>query len=299
MKNRGKLLGYICALFTVVVWGATFISTKVLLRYYTPTQIMLIRFILAEGFLWLLRPRRLRLQKGEEVLFLLMGLFSSSLYALAENTALMTTQAANVSILVATAPIFTALMAHFTTDEKFHSGTVIGLLVAFAGAVLVVFNGAFLLKLNPKGDLLSVLAAVFWSFYSVLMKRFTGRYDSLLISRRILFWGMVTAVPMVLLEGAPLPLEPLLLPEVILNYLFLGLLGSAVCYVCWNEAFTQLGVVATNSFLYAVPFITILAAAFFLGEPISPVAVAGAVLITLGVAAAERQPKKPGTPSQS
>ena len=157
----------------------------------------------------------------------------------------------------------------------------------------------FLLKLNPTGDLLSVLAAVFWSCYSVLMKRFTGRYDSLLISRRILFWGMVTAVPMVLLEGAPLPLEPLLLPEVILNYLFLGLLGSAVCSVCWNEAFTQLGVVATNSFLYAVPFITILAAAFFLGEPISPVAVAGAVLITLGVAAAERQPKKPGTPSQS
>ena len=103
---------------------------------------------------------------------------------------------------------------------------------------------------------------------------------------------MVTALPFAVLEHEPYPLAALTEPVILLNCLFLGLLGSALCYVFWNEAFRRLGVVVTNSFIYTTPFITIAAAAIFLDEPIYPAAVAGAVLITAGVVAAGRTPRK-------
>ena len=101
MKNREKLTGYLFALFTIVVWGSTFISSKKLLTVYTPSQIMLTRFLLAYCALWLLRPRKLTLTRKQEAAFFLLGLSGCSIYFYTENTALTYTLASNVSIIVA------------------------------------------------------------------------------------------------------------------------------------------------------------------------------------------------------
>lgn len=288
VRKTRRLTGYLCAAVTIAVWGTTFISSKILLRTYTPSQVMLTRFVLAYSLLWLLRPRRLRLTRREEAAFCLMGLFSCSLYFLTENTALSCTLAANVSIILTVAPLFTALLAHFTASEHLSRGTLWGFLCAFCGVVLVVFNGAFVLRLSPRGDLLALLAAACWSVYSVIMKRFAGTYDPVLVTRRTLFWGILTAVPMALAQQTPYPLAALREPAVWLNFLYLGLLGSGVCYVLWNRAFDLLGIVATSGFIYLSPFVTMAAAAIFLHERISLFAVAGAVLITGGVVLSQR-----------
>ena len=253
---------------------------------------MLTRFLLAYGTLWLVRPRKLPLPRKTELIFLLLGLSGCSLYFYTENSALTYTLASNVSIIVAAAPIFTAVLAHFAGLERFRSGTLLGFLVAFSGVILVVCNGTFVLKLNPRGDLLALGAAACWSVYSVLIRRLDDGLDPLMVTRRTLFWGIVTALPLVLLEGQSYPTGPLLSPAVAGNFLFLGLVGSCLCYVLWNRAFYYLGVVTTNSFIYIQPFITILAGWLFLKEPISPLALVGAALITAGVVVAQRTPKK-------
>lgn len=291
MKQHEKLPGYLFALFTITVWGSTFISSKLLLQYYTPSQIMLTRFLLAYGALWLLRPKKLALTGRQELAFLLLGVSGCSIYFYTENTALTYTLASNVSILVAAAPIFTAILAHVTGEERFHRGTLFGFLTAFTGVVLVVCNGTFVLRLNPRGDLLALSAALCWSVYSVLLRRMGQGLDPLLVTRRTLFWGAVTALPLVLLEHAPYPTAPLLTPLAAGNFLFLGLIGSGLCYVLWNKAFRLLGVVATNNFIYLNPFVTIVAARLVLKEPISPLALLGAVLITVGVVVSQRRVK--------
>lgn len=288
MKHQNRLTGYCFAAFTVVVWGSTFISSKVLLEFYTPAQIMLTRFILAYCALWLLRPRRLALTLKQECVFFLLGLLGCTAYFYTENTALSYTLASNVSIIVAAAPIFTAILAHFAGEERFRASTLTGFLVAFSGVILVVCNGTFVLKLNPKGDLLALAAAVCWAIYSVLLRRASRGLDSILVTRRTMFWGIVTALPLVAAEGVPYPMAPLMTVSGIANSLFLGLVGSALCFVLWNKAFRLLGVVTTNTFIYLMPFITIVAARIFLDEPISPLALLGAVLITAGVVLSQR-----------
>ena len=292
MNDRRKLTGYLFAGITILIWGSTFISSKRLLDVYTPAQIMLTRFLLAYAALWLLRPRTLKCSLKEELVFILLGLSGCSVYFYTENSALHYTLASNVSIIVAAAPIFTAILAHFAGLERFRSGTLHGFLIAFAGVILVVCNGTFVLKLNPKGDLLALAAALCWAVYSVLIRKLDDDLDSLLITRRTLFWGLLTAIPLALLEGAPYPVAPLLTPVIAGNFLFLGLLGSGLCYILWNRAFVYLGVVTTNSFIYIQPFITILVGRIFLQEPISPLALVGAGLITAGVVATQRVPKQ-------
>lgn len=291
MKNREKLTGNLFAIFTIAIWGSTFIASKKLLAFYTPAQIMLTRFLLAYCALWILRPRRLPLPGRQELVFLLLGLTGCSIYFYTENTALTYTLAANVSIIVAAAPVFTAVIAHFSGEERFRKNTLWGFLIAFTGVVLVVCNGTFVLKLSPRGDLLALCAAGSWAVYSVLLRRASRGMDAVLATRRTLFWGVVTSLPLVLLEGVPYPAAPLLTPAGLGNFLFLGLLGSGICAVLWNRAFHLLGVVSTNNFIYLTPFITIVTAWIFLKEPISPLALLGAALITAGVIAAQRKPK--------
>lgn len=225
-----------------------------------------------------------------ELRFVLLGIFGCSLYFYTENTALSYTLAANVSIIVAAAPIFTAVAAHLAGEERLSSGTLLGFLTAFTGVILVVCNGTFVLRLDPLGDFLALAAAGCWAVYSVLLKRCASSYDPILVTRRTLFWGAITAVPFVAAEGAPFSLEPLASLPLAGCLVFLGLMGSALCYVLWNHAIRILGVVAANNFIYLIPFVTIVTARIFLGEAISPLAILGAVLITGGVVMAQRTP---------
>lgn len=209
MKNREKLTGSLFALFTITVWGSTFISSKKLLITYTPSQIMLVRFLLAYCALWLLRPRKLALTGKQELRFLLLGLFGCSIYFYTENTALTYTLASNVSIIVAAAPIFTAVLAHFAGEERFRRQTLWGFLIAFTGVVLVVCNGTFILKLNPRGDLLALGAAACWACYSVLMRKAGQDLDPILVTRRTLFWGRCHRRPAGAAGGRVLPCRAL------------------------------------------------------------------------------------------
>lgn len=284
IKSR-QIGAHIMALLVCTVWATTFVCSKELLACYTPAQVMLMRFVLAYFVLWLLRPRPLRWQGRGELTFLLMGILGGTLYFWTENTALQHTFAANVSIIVAMAPILTSILAHFFTgDEKLHMTVWAGFAVAMAGVVLVVLNGAFVLKLSPLGDLLSLLAAGSWACYSVLIKRLPGHMDGILLARRVMLYGVVTAVPLLAARGElAISLAPLAQPKMLFCILFLAVLGSAVCFAMWNTVISRLGVVRANNYIYLQPFITIVASHFLLGEPISWTAIVGALLIVGGV----------------
>ena len=189
------------------------------------------------------------------------------------------------------APILTSILAHFfTRDEKLNANVWAGFAVAMAGVVLVVFNGTFVLRLSPLGDLLSLLAALSWAGYSVLIKRLSGRYDSILLARRVILYGIVTSLPLLLLRGElSLDLRPLSEPGMLASLLFLAVLGSAVCFAVWNIVIGRLGVVRANNYIYLQPFITIVAAYLLLGEPVSWMALAGAAFIIGGVVLSGRR----------
>ena len=160
----------------------------------------------------------------------------------------------------------------------------IGAVVAIAGVVLVVLNGTLSFHLSPLGDLLALAAALMWAVYSILVKKYTERYDNFLVTRRVFLWAFLTSLPLVLLTDGLPSLTPLFTqPNILISWLFLGVFGNAVCFAIWNIAFKRLGVVVTNNYLYASPFVTVVVGWLLLDEKISWMSILGAVLITLGV----------------
>ena len=160
------------------------------------------------------------------------------------------------------------------------------------GVVLVVLNGQMSFHLSPLGDLLALAAALMWAVYSILIKKYTEQYDNFIVTRRVFLWAFLTAVPLMLLTDGMPDLAPLFTqPKVLISWLFLGVMGNAVCFAIWNIAFKALGVVVTNNYLYASPFVTVFVGWLLLGEPISVMSIIGAVLITVGVIFAYKEDK--------
>ena len=289
--SRRNLFSHLCGLFCAIIWGSTFLVSKILLVSYSPVQIMLLRFLLAYVALWLIYPKwQIRIK--DELGFLLMSLFGNMLYYMAENSALLYTYSSNVSILVSLAPIFTLIFIRiFHPGRKVPVNRLAGIFLAFAGTILVVFNGALVLHLSMKGDVLSLGAAICWAVYSLILARYTDKYSSFLISRKLMFYGIILSLPVLLIQGRPFPIFELQRPEYLAGVLFLGLVGSALCYIAWNYACAGIGIVAANMYIYAIPFVTLAAGAVFMDEPISAMAVIGAALIVTGMMLASDLPQ--------
>ena len=294
MSATQKITGHFYAIFTILVWGSCFVLTKEMLTTYTAIQIIPLRMALAYVTLWVLRPKTLKLPRKDELMFILIGVTGGSLYFFLQNTALSYTYAANVSILVALAPILTVILAQLfsRSGERLGKYVYIGAVIAIVGVVLVVLNGQLTFHLNPLGDLIALGAAFMWALYSILIKKYTEQYDNFLVPRRVMLWAFLTSVPLMLVTDGMPDLRPLFTaPRILLSWLFLGVFGNAVCFAIWNVAFKRLGVVITNNYLYASPFVTLAAGYLILHEEITLMSIIGAVLITAGVIVALKKPR--------
>lgn len=294
MSATQKIMGHFYAIFTILVWGSCFVLTKEMLTTYTAIQIIPLRMALAYVTLWVLRPKTLKLPRRDELMFILIGVTGGSLYFFLQNTALSYTYAANVSILVALAPILTVILAQLfsRSGERLGKYVYIGAVIAIVGVVLVVLNGQLTFHLNPLGDFIALGAAFMWALYSILIKKYTEQYDNFLVTRRVMLWAFLTSVPLMLVTDGMPDLRPLFTtPRILLSWLFLGVFGNAVCFAIWNVAFKRLGVVITNNYLYASPFVTLAAGYLILHEEITLMSIIGAVLITAGVIVALKKPR--------
>ncbi|MCI8660231.1 MAG: DMT family transporter [Lachnospiraceae bacterium] len=284
MKNN-PITGHISALLTVIIWGTTFISTKILLTDFQPVEILFFRFVM--GFLSLLAvyPHRLKgTNRSQELTFAAAGLCGICLYYLLENIALTCTMASNVGVIISVAPFFTAILSHlFLKEEKPKASFFLGFGVAMAGIALISFNGSQL-ELNPMGDLLALLAALIWACYSILTKKISGYgYSTLLTTRRIFCYGILFMLPTLFLFDFKLDLARFKNLIYLLNILFLGLGASALCFVTWNFAVKLLGAVKTSIYIYMVPVITVITSVAILKERITSLAAAGTVLTLAGL----------------
>lgn len=281
---------HLIAVLTVCIWGSTFIATKTLINQgLTPVEIFTYRFSLA--YLCLLAFCHQKLMANtwrDEGLFLLAGLTGGSLYFISENSALEITMASNVSLIVCTTPVLTVLLSSFFFKEKLRKGFIAGSLVALSGVTLVVFNGSVFLKLNPLGDCLTLLAALSWAFYSLILRQMGNKYSTLFITRKVFFYGLITMILYLPFAPSSFHLERLCYPLVYGNLLFLGIVASMLCYLSWNACVRIIGASKASNYLYINPLVAVWASHLFLSEPITPTALLGAGLIIGGVYIVEK-----------
>lgn len=284
-----RLKGFLFGAVTVLIWGVTFVNTKVLLQGFTSFEILVLRFAAAYAALWAVAPRRFRLSGWrEEVTFAAMGLSGVACYQFLENCAIAYTNASNVAILVSACPMGTAILSGLVLREKALTRRFcLGFVLAMSGIVLVSVGGVRSFHFRPIGDFLALAAMGCWSVYSVLITRTNGKgYDPILAIRRTFFWALVFMAPFV-------PFSFDFAPSVnaarfadlwnLFHLGFLGFLASALAFVLWNRTCSLFGTVRATCGLYLIPVVTAVVAVLTLGESMTAMTAIGAILTILGV----------------
>ena len=307
-KGTGNTIYHVLAIVIVARGGLTFISTKVLLMAgLSPEEIFLVRFSIAYFGMWLFclwgrgsdasrtgsqsvqSPARLFCNSlKDELLLVLAGVMGGSLYFWSENTALQYTMASNVSFIVCTTPLVTAILNAAVRRERIGRLTLLGGCLSLVGIGMIAFSGGEGFHLSFLGDALAMLASLTWAIYTVVTNGLLKKYPSALISRKVFFYGMLTIVPVLLVKGWTFPAGRFLEPKVLLNTLFLGVVASLACYALWNSVIKRLGTVGSSNYIYLNPLFTLIAAALLLGERLTPVAIAGCLITLIGVWTASR-----------
>ena len=302
MKN---FLIHVMAVVIVAIWGATFISSKILLAAgLTPALLFSLRFIIAYAGIWLMCLIRKDLQvwKGlsDELIYLVLGLTGGSLYFLTENTALEYTQACNCSFLVCSTPLVTLILTLIVKgffkgglvdgleDVKMTWNLILGTLLAVGGMAVVVFNG-MQLKLSPKGDLLAIAASLCWGVYSLFMGQMSEKNGAVFSTRKVFFYGLLTIIPVLLIQGQGIDWTMFADVTNLLNLLFLGVVASLGCFFLWNVVMVRLGNVSSTNYIYLNPVFTFIAAALILGERMTLLSTIGSLSILAGVILAGRR----------
>ncbi len=285
-----RLIYHFVAFLVVAIWGTTFVFTKLLLiAGLTAAQIFVLRFVVAYVLLFAYSLTRLSFRLfasswKDELLMAALGVTGGSLYFLMENSAMIYTTTTNTSLIVCLCPLFAALLiALFYRSQRLHGLQIVGTVMAAIGVVVVVLNGHFVLHLSPLGDTLAFGACLCWAFYSLLMIPANQRYNSLFITRKFFFYGLLSMIPYFIVSPEWPSLSLVLRTDVLLNLLFLGCVASMLCYLLWNWTIKKLGAVVVTNYVYFNPVVTVFFAWIVLTERITLYFLLGTLLILVGM----------------
>ena len=285
MQNK-QSLGHLAAIITIIIWGTTFVATKVLLRTFTPVEILMTRFVIGYIALLILKPGLLKLQHlKQELWFVGAGLSGVTIYYLLENIALTYTTASNVGIITSISPFMTAILSVlFLRTRKPSWLFYVGFIVSMTGVLLLNFQGGAAVHVNPVGDILALLATVAWATYSVITHKI-GELNLNVIqaTRHIFFYGILFMLPLTFFFDFKLDSAQLMAPINLGNLLYLGLGACALCFVTWNSAVKILGPVRSSLYIYLIPVITLVFSVWLLHEPLTPMLIVGAALTLVGL----------------
>ena len=272
-------------LFTMLVWGSTFVVTKDLIARWPPFTVALVRVAL--GTLILLPMALARRSHGERLpwpTLWLMGLIGVTLYYLAFNLAMVHVSASQGALVQASIPAMTALVAVLWLGERATATRWLGIALSVCG-VLIVFSGSSSDSGGSSlfGNLLMVGTVVCWALYTALAKRVAG-FDSLVISTAVTGTGSLMLLPLagyeVVVAGeglAPLSVVGWL------EMLYLGGIASGLAYLLYNASLRHLDASEVGVYTNLIPIVGVLTGVILLGEPLSARAIAGGLVVMLGV----------------
>jgi len=282
---------YIALALTVAFWGASFVALKVLLRELGPAAITVARFGIGMAFLWIVTAARRQLQRPtrRDLLWLAgLGFSGIALHQWLQATGLLTASATVTSWIVATIPVFVALLGWLVLHESLGRARLAGIALAAGGVTLVVSGGDLRALVSgaagTPGDLLIVLSALNWAAFTIVSKHFM-QGSSLRPATTMLYvmgFGWLFSLAWLGVEGGGEAIQRMS-AEGWWAMGFLGVACSGLAYLFWYDALERIDATQAGVFLYFGPLVTAALAWPILGEPIRASMLAGGAAILVGV----------------
>jgi drug/metabolite transporter (DMT)-like permease len=294
--DRARSVAIAEGLFAVLVWGASFIATKVALTEVSPVTVVWLRFAMGVAVLAAavaLRRQFAFVPARELAAFAVLGLVGITFHQWLQSTALVTARASTSGWIVATTPIFMAVLGRAVLKERLGAARAAGIALAAAGVLLVVTRGhpGELLhgRFGAPGDLLILASAPNWAVFSVLSRRALRVHPATRMMAYVMAFGW-SFTSLQLAAGPGLSEVSRLDARGWGAIAFLGIACSGLAYIAWYDALQRMPASEAGALLYIEPLVAMAVAAAVLGERITAATVLGGAVILLGVWLVNRAP---------
>ena len=279
-------------LLAVVIWGWTFVATKVCLEYMEPLELLGLRFLIALPVLvTVILLKGVRLTPGRHLRSLLLGSVILTAHFLIQITGLKYTSATNTGWIIAVTPLVMAVLARAILAERIGRRTVVGILVATTGILLLVSGGRLggLEWLGSVGDWLVLGSTITWALYTITIRDASRYRDPLAVTFSVLLPAAIVILAIMLFRSdwSKFTMLP---TEALVALLFLGVVGMAMAHWFWQEGVARVGAAEAGMFLYLEPVATTALAVPYLGESLGVATLTGGALVLAGVWHSQRSP---------
>jgi drug/metabolite transporter (DMT)-like permease len=275
----------ILLLFCVIVWGWTFVATKICLEYLSPLELVGLRFLIGVPILYVvIRLKRVPFAfSAHEHRSLGFGAFIITTHFIIQAVALNYTSATKTGWIIAVTPLATAVLSVLLLREKIGNRETIGIALASAGIVLLVSNGELtsLGWLKSAGDWLILASAHTWALYTIVTRDVSRSRNPLTVTV-VVFAPLALACLGYLLFSERASALASLPAAAIGALLFLGVPGTLAQWF-WQIGVAKIGVTRAGIFLYLEPIATAALAVPLLREPFTFFTAAGGALVIAGV----------------
>jgi drug/metabolite transporter (DMT)-like permease len=284
------------AVFAVIVWGATFVATKVALKDIQPATIVFLRFamgvvILAAGVQLRGQWQKINFQDGLYMVGL--GFLGISLHQWLQSTGMQTSAASTTAWIVTTSPVFIAILGWMILREKLGWMQIAGTLLAAVGVLLVISRGnleiANIGQIGTIGDILILISALNWAVFSVLSRKILHRLPASLMMFYVMLFGFGFSSIFFMVQTGFQDIANLT-SNGWFAILMLGIFGSGLAYIAWYDALQHLPANQAGVFLYIEPLVTMIVALIILGEAVTWASLLGGAIIIAGVWMVNRKP---------
>ncbi len=290
MMRHTHRLAYIEALFSVTIWGGTFIATKLALQDVSPATLVWLRFgmgMLILGATVALRHQFALPTRAELGYFALVGLIGVTFHQWLQATGLQTAAATTTAWIVATIPVFTALLGWLFLKERLTALRIFGIGLAAMGVLLIVTRGDLSAlatgDFGTPGDFLILVSALNWAVFSILSRQGLQRHPPARMMFYVMLLGWLFASIWLFGFGPGWSEIPGLTLNGWNNVLILGVFGSGLAYIAWYDALQAIPASQLGAFIYVEPLVTMILATFLLGETITAVSMLGGAATIAGV----------------
>jgi drug/metabolite transporter (DMT)-like permease len=277
------------ALFAVTVWGGSFVATKISLQYVAPSTVVWLRFLMGVIILGVAAglSKQFALPKGKDWgYFAILGFLGITFHQWLQSTGLVTAQATTTGWIIASTPIFMALLGLIVLREYLVWYQIVGIILAAFGVLLVVTKGDLAAvttgKFGTPGDFLVLISAPNWAVFSTLSRSGLKKHSSTLMMFYVMSFGWLFS-SILFFVGSGIRQIPQIPWDGWIAITFLGIFCSGIAYIFWYDALKVLPVAQTGAFLYLEPMITVIVAALVLREAILLATLVGGITILFGV----------------
>jgi len=300
MKNK-SWVPYGAALLSMIFWSFSFVWIKIVYEAYGPLTTVLFRLLISSGLMLvftILSKKLQKIQAGDLKMFILLAFFEPFLYFMGESYGLKYVSSTIASVIVATIPLFTPVVAWYFYKEKLSRTNLFGLVITFFGVSLVVLDTSFNFTASPLGVALEFFAVLGAIGYASVLKGISHRYNTFTIITYQNLIGAVFFLPFWLIFEMNDFTQVAFNVKAFGAIIKLAIFASTFAFILFTYSVRNLGINKSNTFINVIPICVAVFAYLILGDQLNFHQMIGIAIVISGLFLAQINWKrfKKGTP---